>query len=326
MEIQFAVRLGIGVVGVLLLLMARPVARRLTRRAVFHLLSGTIAAALALLAGEAALRYMGIGPTAWLMADDEPQRQPHPQLGWTLTANRVGHKTIGGRTVEYVIDRSGYRVEALDAPVNHEQPTIVFVGESVMFGEGLTWTECVPAQVGRLLNIQAANLAVHGFSTDQTYLRLKEELPRFRRPVAVVYLFMTTLFGRNLDEDRPHLGPGLVWLAPAQPSRVKSLATLLVPYRADTTVERGVAATRDALRAMVELAQARGAAPLIVVAQFGKEQEVERSLRRRILDEPGMPYALIELDEGWRLDGDQHPNARASHAMAAVVAERLRRR
>ena len=53
----------------------------------------------------------------------------------------------------------------------------------------------------------AAVLAVHGFGNDQAYLRLEAELPRFQRPVAVVSLFTTTLFGRNLDHRRPHLGP-----------------------------------------------------------------------------------------------------------------------
>src|SRR5204863_2973463 len=133
----------------------------------------------------------------------------------------------------------------------------------------LDWDESVPAEVGAILNIQSANLAVHGFSSDQTYLRLQDELPRFRHPVAVVTIFMTALFGRNLDDDRPHLGPGLIWLPAVEHTRLKSLATLLVPYRSDTTVERGIAVTRDALRSMVAQTRARGAIPLIVVPQFG---------------------------------------------------------
>ena len=44
-----------------------------------------------------------------------------------------------------------------------------------------------------MLNVQSANLAVHGYGNDQAYLRLEQELPRFRRPVGVVSLFMTTL-------------------------------------------------------------------------------------------------------------------------------------
>jgi hypothetical protein len=173
------------------------------------------------------------------------------------------------------------------------------------------------------MQVQSVNLAVHGFSTDQTYLRLQEELPRFRSPVAVVSLFMTALFGRNLDDDRPRLGPGLVWLPPVEHSRLKSLATVLVPYRSDATVERGVTMTREALRATVELARAHGAIPLIVVPQFGKEEEVERTLRRRILDETGVPYALVEINADWRLPWNQHPNALASRAIADAIVGQL---
>jgi hypothetical protein len=106
---------------------------------------------------------------------------------------------------------------------------------------------------------QTANLAVHGYGNDQAYLRLQTELPHFRRPVAVVSLFMTALFGRNLDQDRPHLGPGLVWLPAEHRSRLSSLAKLVVPYRADTTVEGGVTVTREVLRDTSELARVHGA-------------------------------------------------------------------
>jgi hypothetical protein len=323
MQIQTMVRLALAITGISFAVLARPVSRLRTTRATLHALRMVIAAVLALAAGEVALHYMGIGPTAWLFSEDEPRRQPHPRIGWTLVPRRIGQKIIGGRTLEYAIDRSGFRVRSLDEPVDYDQPAVLFLGESVMFGEGLRWDESVPAQVGAMMGVQPANLAVHGFSTDQTYLMLAEELPRFRRPVAVVSLFMTTLFGRNLDDDRPHLGPGLIWLPLVEHSRLKSLATLLVPYRADATVERGIASTRDALSAMVELARGRGAIPLIVVPQFGKEQDVERTLRRRILDEAGLPYTLVEVNENWRLSRDQHPDARASHAIAQAIADRL---
>lgn len=175
-----------------------------------------------------------------------------------------------------------------------------------------------------MMATQSANLAVHGFASDQAYGRLEMELPHFRRPVAVVSLFMPALFGRNLDDDRPHLGPGLVWL-PAKPHwRLESLAKLLVPYRRDETVERGVTVTRAVLRAAVELARAHGATPLIVVPQFGPEEQNEQLLRRRILDETGLPYLPVELDAAWRLPWDRHPNARAAHTIAAAIAARLR--
>src|SRR5207244_12599259 len=150
---------------------------------------------------------------------------------------------------------AGCRGRRVDEPVDPDQPTILFAGESMMFGEGLTWDESIPAQTGAMMRMQSANLAVHGFSNDQAYLRLQTELPRFRRPVAVVSLFMTALLGRNLDDDRPHLGPGLVWLPAQQHARLLSLAGLLVPYRRDTTVEVGITVTREVLRATVNLAR-----------------------------------------------------------------------
>jgi hypothetical protein len=155
-------------------------------------------------------------------------------------------------------------------------------------------------------------------------MRLQTELPHFRRPVAVVSLFMTALFGRNLDQDRPHLGPDLVWLPAEQRSRLSSLAKLIVPYRADATVERGVTVTREVLRATGDMARAHGATPLLVVVQFGNEEQPEQTLRRRILDDVGMPYVFVEVDSSWRLPWDRHPNARAAHAIATAITSQLR--
>ena len=149
------------------------------------------------------------------------------------------------------------------------------------------------------------------------------ELPHFPQPMAVVSLFMTSLFGRNLDRDRPHLGPGLVWLPAEEHGRLLSLATLLVPYRSDNTVERGVTVTREVLRATAELARARGATPLIVVPHFGPE---DQALGHRLLDETGLPDLRVEIDATWHLPWDRHPNARAAHAIATAVAARLRSR
>jgi hypothetical protein len=322
-QIEMIVRLFLGTIGASFVFMARPAATLVKPRTARRALHIVIAAILAVVAAELVLDHIRLGPTEWLARDDEPRRQPNLRLGWTLVPARIGHRTIEAHTIEYAIDRAGYRVRSLDEPVDPDRPAIVFAGESMMFGEGLAWDESVPAEVGAIMGVQSANLAVHGYSTDQVYLRLQEELPRFRHPVAVVSLFMPALFGRNLDDDRPHLGPGLVWLPAVQHTRLKSLATLLVPYRRDTTVERGIAVTRDALRATVELARACGAKPLVVVPQFGREEEPERALRSRILDQADLPYTLVEINPTWRLPWDQHPDARASHAIASAIAAQL---
>ena len=321
--IEQAVRAGIALAGVFLILARRPFARLLWR-APSLALSVTLAGILALVAGELLLRHVQLRPAEWLGPQEEPRRQPDARVGWTFVPSRVGHGTMGGRTIDYALDAHGYRVRRADDAIDLARPTILFTGESIMFGEGLTWSESIPAQAGTMTGVQAANLAVHGFSTDQAYLRLTTELPRFRAPVAVISIFMSALFGRNLDDDRPHLGPGLVWMPPVQHSRLKMLAKLLVPFRKDATVERGIVVTREALRATADLARSRGATSLVVVPQFGSEAPVEQRLRERVLDDGRVPYVLVELDPAWHLPWDRHPDARGARAIAAAVAERLR--
>jgi hypothetical protein len=323
-RIETVVRLVVAAIGISITLGCVRIVRLLTDA------PGTVvrvvaAAVLAIVASEAALRWIRVRPTEWLAVDEEPRRQADPQLGWVLAPARTGHSRVGGRAIDYAIDATGYRVRRVDEPVEFARPTIVFAGESVMFGEGLAWDESIPAQTGAMLGIQSANLAVHGYSTDQIYLRLSRELPRFQRPVAVVSIFMTELFGRNLDDDRPHLTTGLAWQAAEQSPRVMSLAALLVPYRREATVEQGLRVTRDVLRATVQLASARHATPLIVVPQFGPEDQQQLGVRRGVLG-ADVPCALVPLDPGWRLPWDRHPNAHAAHAIAIAIAERLRQR
>src|SRR6266853_1404790 len=322
--LQMSGRLAMAILGTWLALVARRRTGRCAARTPAGALRIVIAVVLALGASEIILSRVLLRPGEWLSAKDEPRRQPDPRLGWTWVPARTGHKSIGGRIIDYSIDPAGYRVSRVDEPVDPQRPTILFTGESVMFGEGLTYEESVPAQVGAIIGIQTANLAVHGYGNDQAYLKLETELPHFRRPVAVVSLFMTDLFGRNLDQDRPHLGPGLVQLPPEQRSRLPSLAKLLVPYRADKTVDRGVTVTREVFRATNELARARGATPILVVLQFGHEEQAEQMLRRRILDDAGLPYLFVEVDSAWRLPWDRQPNARAARAIATAIAAQLR--
>jgi hypothetical protein len=286
----------------------------------------SLAVALALGTSELVLRRTYTRATEERPANEEPRRRRDQQLGWVFVPSHTGHDTIGGRTIEYAFDPAGYRVRRADEPVDPERPTVIFTGESIMAGHGLTWDESVPAQVEALLETQSANLAVNGYANDQAYLRLRAELPRFRRPVAVVSLFAPALFDRNLDDDRPHLGPGLVWLPAEHRWRLAAVARWLVPYRSDDAIERGIAATREVLLATVTLARARGAVPLIVVPQFDPEEPVERMLRRRILDEAGLPYVCVELDPSWRVLGDPHPDARGTHAMAVAIATYLQSR
>jgi hypothetical protein len=323
-QIETTVRVAGAAVGVLLIAVRRHLAATLVRARVTIAWS-VLAAIVALAASDLVLGDVRPQPKEWLAPQEEPLRVVDSRLGWVLAAGRTGYNTIGGRRIAYAIDAAGERVRQVDQPVDPERPTILFAGESVMFGEGLRWDETIPAQVESMLGIQSANLAVHGYGNDQAYLRLRQALPRFRHPVAVVSLFMTALFGRNLDHDRPHLMPGLAWAPAVRRSRLNSLARLIVPYRSIDAIDRGVAMTHDVLQATVQLARSRGATPLIVVPQLGPEDPAEVALRRRVLGDT-LPYLLVTVDAAWRLPWDRHPNARADHLIAAAIARRLQGR
>jgi hypothetical protein len=321
----FRARATVAILGALLVFVVRrPLARLLVRnpRLAFQTV---VAVVLSFVTAEMILRRQSFRAAEEVPAMMEPRRRLDPMLGWIIVPARAGPHERMGRPIEYAFDRHGYRVRTIGEEVDLTRPTIVFTGESIILGERLTWDETIPAETGRMLHVQSANIAVSGYANDQTYLRLKGELPHFRRPVAVVTLFMPTLFDRNLDDDRPHLDAQLRWHPPERRWRLLSLARRIVRYRSTETIEDGIAATRATLLAGVELARERGAVPLIVVPQFGEESPWERELRRRILDEPGLPYVFVPLDRTWRVwpGGRGHPDERAAHAIAAAIAERL---
>jgi hypothetical protein len=43
-------------------------------------------------------------------------------------------------------------------------------------------------------------------------------------------------------------------------------------------------------------------------------------------DEAALPYVMVEIDPAWHVPWDRHPDARASRAIAAAIAERLETR
>src|SRR4051812_24814928 len=175
--IESCVRIAMVTVGLCLALVMRRWLARVIVSSPESLVLSIVGVVLAFGLSELALRHIHLRAAEWLVADEEPRRRHDARLGWTFEPARTGHSRIGGRSVEYAFDRAGYRVRHIDEPVDPDQPAILFIGESVMFGEGLTWEETIPAQVGAMTGVQSANLAVHGFSNDQSYVRLQTELP-----------------------------------------------------------------------------------------------------------------------------------------------------
>jgi hypothetical protein len=322
-------RLAMGLVGMVLIVFVRPMMGRVARRMpAREIAAGTariiLAVGLALVVSELMLNDKFAFAADETQAREEPLRQPHPKLGWVFAPAREGQTIVGGRKIAYAIDPLGYRVRSNNTPVDVNLPSILFTGESMVAGYGLNWGESIPAQVGAVLRRQSANIAVFGYANDQAYLRLSAELPRFRHPLAVVSLFVPSLFVRNLGDDRPHLGPGLDWRPGIHRLWLSSLFQFLVPYHSGAKIEQGIQTTRAILLATAALARRHHAIALVVDPQFGPEGPVERMLRQRILDESGISYVRVELDPSWHLKDDLHPDPRAAHAIAMAIAARLR--
>jgi hypothetical protein len=327
---EHLVRLAGAAIGLALIVFGRKAVRSVMRRMSARELAGAslrilVAVGLALAACEGIMGRNFSFAAAEHQPGEEPVRRPDPRLGWVYTPARDGSTIVGGRRISYAIDPLGYRVADRGKPVDVALPSIVFTGESIISGYGLSWDESIPAQVGAALGMQSASIAVFGYANDQAYLRLISELPRFHGPVAVVSLFTPSLLARNLGDDRPYLGPDLSWQPAIHRPWLSRLWHFYVPYRSRAEIERGIATVRAELVASETLARRRGAIALVVDPQFGPETVMERTLRKRILEESGVAFLQVKLDPGWHLQGDHHPDARAAHAIAMAIAQRLRR-
>ena len=310
------VRMLLAIVASVIIFTGRKVGRILAT-APLYALTIPFAAAMALGATELVLRHQVLPPT-------EPRTHVDARIGWLTDPDRAGTVThLGHRTV-YVFDRNGYRVADRSVQTDFDAPTIIFTGESMMVGHHLAWADTIPARTAAILGVQSANIAVSGYATDQSYLRLLAELPRFHHPVAIVSLFAPSIFDRNLDDDRPHLAPGLIWRPPVKRWRITSLAEHALGYRSERAIQDAVVSTREVLAETVRLARSRGAVPLIVVPQFEPEEARERELRRRILDDAHLPYVYVPLDPDDRIENDGHPDADGAREIAEAVADALR--
>jgi hypothetical protein len=288
-----------------------------------------VVALLAVAAAFAAVEAI-LHTRTWLSAQErwdrqEPLRAPDAEYGWTFVPNHAGTLALHGRTLHYDAGPYGYRVAKAGAAPDFNAPTIVFAGESITLGYGLEWPETIPAQVQALTGVQAVDMGVNAHATDQIFLRLRRELPRFARPVAVIIPFVPALFDRNLDTDRPHLDAALRWHPADAPSfRIVELARRAVRYRSEAAIAQGTAMTRRALKAMIAMAEACGARAIVLVPQFLPESAREAQVRRAVLDEGGIPYLLAPLPAEWRFPVDRHPTATGARSLALAIVSELR--
>ena len=323
----WAVERGLAVAGGLILIgpARHRVGRALREGRGFDLalsiLMVAAAIGLALGASEGALRTANWERLERWIATEEPLRHADPVLGWVNVSDRTGFEAYDGRTIRYDLDTDGRRVADLDMQLDPARPSVLFAGESILFGFRLNWNESVAARIAAGSGLQPVNLSVNGYGADQEWMMLRQELPHFARPRAGIALFAPMMIERSLDHHRPYLDADLRW-HDAQPGwRLGKLLRKLLLYHSAGRIDSGIAAARASMVAIVAAARAHGAQPLILVPEFGAEQPIERKLREQVL--AGLPAVRVELDPAWTILGDGHPDARANAAMARAVLAAL---
>jgi lysophospholipase L1-like esterase len=238
---------------------------------------------------------------------------------------------IRTRTVHYEIDANGNRAAHADQVVDFGAPTILFAGESVGIGWGVAYEQTYPALVSAALGLQGVNLAVTGFGSDQAYLRARDALPKFARPVALVTLVLPPQLGRNVNSRRQRLalrGEELVSVPPSQSLWATSPLAKLLPYHSDDAI----VVTRAILRATADLASDRGARALFVFTNFGPaclSDDADGSrLERSLFEGLGAPHLRIDIPPEWMIayPNEVHPNERGHEAFAQAILRWLHER
>jgi hypothetical protein len=236
---------------------------------------------------------------------------------------------VEGRVIRYETDAFGNRSAHTSSVADPSLPTVLFTGESIALGLGVDYEHGYPALVGRALGVQSVDVAVTGFSLDQAYLRLREFLARFERPVAVVTMVLPAQLERTVDDRRQRLAldrEGRLELVPRSASPLlTSPLRKLVPYHSD----EALALARAIVRATDEVARARGSRALFVFTNFGPpciaEADGVSRLERTLFFGLDVSHVRVDVSPETmiRPPRELHPNEKGHLAIAQAVVGAL---
>jgi hypothetical protein len=254
--------------------------------------------------------------------------EPNARTGWTWRA-RFARSDINEFRPDlvYSFDGDHNRAPSPDAISDTSLPTVLFVGESIIAGHGLDWSESLPALVGAALGVQVVALGADGYGSNQAFVRLADTLPRYQHVLAIVTLFFPKLVDRVGWVDRPRLafdGDEPIVSPPAPgfwgDMRLVRLARDLLRYRD----EAAILLTGAIFRQTDRLARAHGARALFLTPALEGPRRPRGD--RYLIDELLVKQGLTVVDPDWRFEpipGDGHPNAASTRALAQAVIDAL---
>ena len=284
-----------------------------------------LAVVLALVGSEVALRILGL-PRPHGVNRTDALAEPDARHGWLFKASKSITIELGERPIRYDFDAERDRAPAVEAVSDPARPSLLFVGESIMSGHGLTYEESLPAIVGEALDLQVVNLAVDGYAADQAFLRLFDALPRFEHPVAIVTLFLPLMVNRidRVDHQRITFDGLEVKLAP--PGFVQSLRlTQTFSEWFDFHPEWAIQTAATVFQQTARLAKERNARAIFVTPYLGTDwPRRDGYLIQELLGRQGL--TVVNPRFGFEpMPGDSHPNPASTRRLAEAVVAELRK-
>lgn len=318
------VRVIVALAGAAVVAFARPWAGR--HVSLGGLARTAIAVVLAFVVTDAFLRVTKRAPSD----ADDPRRAKEPPPRTTTT------KDTAGRAITYAIDSEGRRARTVDDTIDSSQPVIVLVGESVAFGHGLAFDDTIQAQLAKRTGIPVVNLAVDALANDEALIRLRNRLPAYEHPIAVVSFVVITWLERNVADYRPRLAldekGSLVSIPAASPllrgSRLLPPLKSLLGYHHD---DEAIPLTQAILRDTADYVRGRGSVPLFVFTECGGDRCLPTAngkpyVLEQLIAHAPFPHVEVDLDASQTLVGDPHPNADGARVYVDAIERALRAR
>lgn len=289
-------------------------------------------------------------PGRWIPSENA-LAQFDPDVGWSYIPNRSIAQTFDGNPTPIAMHFNdiGARVGQPGHRFDAAAPTVVFVGDSFVFGHGVIHEESLPGQFERNsgLPFQTVNLGVQGYGTDQALLLLKRHYGRFNTKV-VVCDFLMWHVARNDNADRRLLRPDVKILGTKPRFALRPDGTLVEVEKAARYEDRlelrlwqlgqlawakhfaspDINLTRALMRDLKHYVEARGASFILILwmnRHSGGEEDSARALF------PGLHLNVIDTGvdapadwDSWRVSDGVHPDARANARVARLVADKIR--
>ncbi len=293
---------------------------------------------------EGALRVVQFPYSASWTPSETALARYDGELGWTYRPNVSVTQTFGtdGRDIAMVFDSSGIRVAHAGQTFDANAPSVLWIGCSFTMGHGVLYGETFPARVGERLGVQAVNLGVQAYGTDQSLLMLQRFMSRFNTKV-VVYTFIDDHIVRNTNYDRRQLIPSGRWLGSKPLFRLDANGAAVLDKGPRPISELGslhllqlaqVAWTRWGPMPDTQLTTALVRKLKAVTADKGVQLLVvdwawsTADGRYDVGAEAGVDTLRLAVDApsdwpNWRIPGDGHPTAQAHERAAQLLAARL---